>query len=63
MNRLWILIGLAFCVLSAVFMGWVIAGIFGLGKSTMIVTGIIGFFGGAVCMSAPEWALAPPDKE
>jgi len=61
-NRIYILFGLSLCVLSAVFMGWIIAGIFGLGKSTMIVTGIIGFFGGAVCMSSPGWALAP-DKE
>lgn len=62
MNRLWILAGLLLCVSSAVFMGWVIASIFGLGKGIIIVAGIIGFFGGCVCLSPPEWALSP-DKE
>jgi hypothetical protein len=63
MSRIYILVGLSFCILSAIFMGAVIAWVFGISKgATMIVCGIVGFFGGAVCMSSPGWALSPDKK-
>jgi hypothetical protein len=59
MDRIYVLIGLLLVVASAVFMGWLISWIFNFSSGPiMIVAGIIGFFGGAVTMSGPEWALS-----
>ncbi len=57
------LVGLLLCVGSAVFMGWLISWIFNFSSGPiMICCGILGFFGGAVTMSGPEWALSPKSE-